>query len=100
MFDNCLLDICEISKDLVSGFLSDWIDAFKRVMYLWHSKSDLANGPSKDDVEDFYVFIYDEEEKDRTQIIRKATYNGQNIGPMQRILGFWCFNAGVGFKKI
>ena len=76
-----MVDIIKMS-DRVSSYLGDWIDAFKRVMYLWHSNSDLASGinidvESGNDADDFYVFIYDEEERDRTQIIRKSTHQAQ-----------------------
>ena len=53
------------------------------------------------DAEDFYVFLYDEEDKSGTnQAIIKQGNRGFRKGPSQRIIGFWCFSAGVGFKKI
>jgi len=38
------------------------------------------------DADDFYVFIYDEEDK--------KFYPPK----IQRVLGFWCMNAGIGFR--
>jgi len=43
--------------------------------------------------DDFYVFITDEEEKRRSNFKK-----GKQHISVQRVLGFWCFNAGVGFK--
>ena len=50
----------------------------------------------ENEANDFYVFLFDEEEKSFTKIKKKSTKNSEQ----QRVFGFWCFNAGVGFKKI
>ena len=56
------------------------------------------------DADDFYVFLYDEEDKENNQAqLRKTSRGGMRYNKAantQRVLGFWCFNAGVGFKQI
>jgi hypothetical protein len=47
------------------------------------------------------VFIYDEEDKQKQTTLKKK---GRNIGfgteNYQRVFGFWCFNAGIGFNQL
>ena len=45
-----------------------------------------------DEADDFYVFIYDEDEKTQKRY--------RSFKDNQRVLGFWCFNAGLGFKRL
>ena len=59
------------------------------------------------DADDFYVFIYEEEIKDGMEAVfqkkknrRKAGRKNRFKADKQRVLGFWCFNPGVGFKQI
>lgn len=54
------------------------------------------------DASDFYFFIYDEEDKSnmQTQLKKKGKSYGFNKANKQRVFGFWCFNAGVGFKQL
>jgi regulator of telomere elongation helicase 1 len=53
--------------------------------------------PEQGQADDFYIFITDEEEKfqNRKSQNRKGKHKG-----MQCVFGFWCFNAGVGFKSL
>ena len=77
------------------------------------------------DADDFYVFIYDEEDKTTQQNAKKGTRGRVNYAQpifkekscginsysgfdadykpkshSHRVLGFWCMNAGVGFRQI
>ena len=56
------------------------------------------------DADEFYVFIYDEKiDNNQTQLRRGSRgFKKGKKGNVttERVLGFWCFNAGVGFKKI
>ena len=53
------------------------------------------------DADDFYVFIYDEEDRNPQTQLKKGKktiqYSKSNF---ERVLGFWCFSPGVGFKQI
>ena len=51
-----------------------------------------------DDAEDFYVFVYDEEDKTNTQARFGKGGRRMERANKTRVLAFWCFNAGVGFK--
>lgn len=77
-FDAALLDIADITKDQQKTQLENWFDVLKKVMHMWESggsglfkqskaKMTKASFFSKDgpssDADDFYVFIYDEEER-------------------------------------
>ena len=65
----------------------------------------LTSGPSPmrsklglgEDIDDYFVFIYDEEEKSQQQKFKRS--GGIGAGST-RILGFWCFNPGIGFREI
>lgn len=57
---------------------------------------------SRSDADDFYVFLFDEED---TSTFKQATLKQKKSGKgfkleSKRVFGFWCFNAGVGFRKI
>lgn len=61
--------------------------------------------PKNDDADDFYVYMFDEEDSSNNQL----TFNNQkrkknsNIFVQKnwsRTLAFWCFNAGIGFREI
>ena len=107
--------------------LENWYEVLKKVMRMWSSgtiltdqmkatktahgsQKDVAGGQSSEgnkgheDADDFYVFLYDEEDRTQTQTtIKKGSGRGRGYdrhAPTQRVLGFWCFNAGVGFKQI
>ena len=76
-FDNALIDISEMSFDNAKTFLEYWFDVLKKVMHMWNDDSELAAiNKSKQveqeagaeerktsDADDFYVFLYDEEDK-------------------------------------
>ncbi len=48
-------------------------------------------------MDDFYVYIYDEEESPGAQMVFRGKKKPQGT---TRVLGFWCFNAGIGFREI
>ena len=60
------------------------------------------------EVDDFYLYLYDEEDttSNQGQIQfggKKGNRRGGNMGygvSQTRVLGFWCFNAGIGFREI
>jgi hypothetical protein len=72
------------------------------------SKSEVKGAQNKvaeqSDADSFYVFIYDEEEKNQqTNFKRKKSGKGRGFETSvssTRVLGFWCLNAGVGLKSI
>ena len=77
-------------------------------MRMWESTSSAktvtSNGVTlkqKSDADDFYVFMYDEEDK---QSFKQTTFKKKGGKKFEletkRVFGFWCFNAGVGFRKI
>jgi len=130
-FNNALNDITETTSDRVKSQLENWFEVLKKVMRMWTSNSDLvqtikagatkAKGPKSNssahsgasaaangniassDADDFYVFLYDEEDKTNTQTTINKSGRGRGFNrsvQTQRVLGFWCFNAGVGFKQI
>ena len=47
---------------------------------------------------DFYVYIYDEEEYQKQQRFTKG-YRMKNIVTNRKI-GFWCFSAGLAMKQL
>jgi hypothetical protein len=59
-FENALQDIAELSNNQLKTSIEAWFDTLKLVMRLYET-SELAN--SKSDADDFYVFLYDEEDK-------------------------------------
>lgn len=66
-----------------------------------------SSAQNSNDADDFYVFLYDQEDKtftsNQTQLKRGSGGRGrgyQKAAVYERVLGFWCFNAGVGFKDI
>ena len=65
--------------------------------------SSVGQGATNSDADDFYVYLHDEEDKSQTHF-KKASGRGRGNLSMgsgsERVLGFWCFNAGVGFKSI
>jgi hypothetical protein len=77
-FDAALLDIADITKDQQKTQLENWFDVLKKVMHMWESggqgllkqsnakqtkTSFFAKDGPTNDADDFYVFIYDEEER-------------------------------------
>lgn len=78
-----LLDIADVISDGQKTSLESWFEVIKKVMKM-HETADEAD--------DFYVFMYDEDEKTQKSYKPRKDY--------QRVLGFWCFNAGLGFKKL
>lgn len=61
------------------------------------------NQQNFNDVEDFYVYIYDEEDTSNQGVFnyKKGNKNfGYGRQITTRVLGFWCFNAGIGFREI
>lgn len=59
-------------------------------------------GEDKSAADDFYVFIYDEEEKGPQQAKIKNQRGRARLSRsgFTRVIGFWCFNAGIGFNSI
>lgn len=51
-----------------------------------------------DDIDDYYIFIYNQVDKSNQQKFNKSLTNFGASG--YRVFGFWCFNPGVGFKEI
>lgn len=104
--------------------LENWYEVLKKVMRMWSSGSDIlkqanlkskkaaGQGPTSqssaltgNDADDFYVFLYDQEDKTFTNQTQLKRGSGRGRGFQknviyERVLGFWCFNAGVGFKDI
>ena len=67
-FENALKDIVEISNEKAKSQLEPWYEVLKKVMRLWSGgtvfKSKQAEEKtSQSDVDGFYVFLYDEEDK-------------------------------------
>jgi len=96
--------------------LSSWFEVLQKVMNMWETNADLSRGskynskPSSStsvqssntanlDADDYYVFIYDEEDKASNQGVIKQGNRGYKRAS-QRVLGFWCFSPGVGFRKV
>ena len=52
------------------------------------------------DADDFYVFLYDEEDKSMLSFKKSRYSKAYESNRFQRVLGFWCFNAGIGFRHI
>ena len=76
--------------------IEQWFDVVKKVMAMWESDDHHNSGgdsKTSNEADDFYVFMYDEEKKQQGRY--KAKKNDSD-----RVLGFWCFNAGIGFRKI
>ena len=97
-FENILVDISEIQKDNQKTNVENWYEIAKKVMKLWENYHvDSEDGKAKDrsEADDFYVILYDEEERHKNPNHKKKSRN-----EAQRVFGFWCFNAGVGFKQI
>ena len=77
--------------------ISNWYDVLKKVMKMWESntlttkksKTSTAGSSMSEsmDAEDFYVFLYDEEDKSGTnQAIIKQGNRGFRKGHLQRLL--------------
>ena len=104
-FDNALQDISELESEKAKTKLQDWFDVLSKVMKLWQLGQDgklpnslRENGDKskREEVDDFYIFLFDEEEteyffRQGRKFTRKRT---------ERVLAFWCFNAGIAFKQI
>ncbi len=75
-----------------------------------HTKGPLSSKQQNDeqeinnDADDYYVYIYDTEEESNNQM----KFNNKRSKSREcfldksynRILAFWCFNAGICFKEI
>lgn len=75
-FEDTLADIQEITNDQQKSSVEAWYDVLKTLMRLWQSK-DLKpiKGTSQslqDAADDFYVFIYDEQDKNKQQVFKKG----------------------------
>lgn len=58
---------------------------------------------SNNDIDDYYVYLFDEEDmSDQMTFNQKKKKNGSmfNRGMTTRVLGFWCFNAGIAFREV
>ncbi len=55
-----------------------------------------AKGTAADD---FYIYIYDEEEFQKQQKFKSKGW-GRTNDVVNRKIGFWCFNAAIGIKQI
>lgn len=64
-FENALQDIAELSNNQLKTSIETWFEILKLVMRLYET-SELAN--SKSDADDFYVFLYDEEDKQQQKL--------------------------------
>lgn len=100
-FDDALMDIADMGTEKQITYLEGWAATVQKVMDLW-SSGDARKEVS--DADDFYVFLYDEEDKDKYRQ-QKFKPKGKKASTSMvddnlRVLGFWCFNAGVGFKKL
>ena len=70
-----------------------------------HGSSNTETGNPYTDADEFYVFMYDEADDKGNQAqlqMGRGGARGYKKGKtkMRRVLGFWCFSPGVGFKKI
>lgn len=77
-FDAALLDISEIAHDQIKTQLENWYSVLKKVMRMWENSALVKDAKSKTtkssffaakelhtDADDFYVFIYDEEDRNQ-----------------------------------
>ena len=62
---------------------------------MWDSQTETAT-----EADDFYVFFYDDQDDKGGKGPQTSKKHHHLSSDSQRVLGFWCFNAGVGFKKI
>ena len=76
-------------------------------MKLWFKQQDYYKKNGKeakfDEIEDFYVNIYEEEvESTNNQLFFNKKNKGNFMMKEQttRVLGFWCFNASLAMKGI
>ena len=76
-FEHVLLDIAACSNDRQRTNVEVWFEIIKKVLRM-----------KNEQVEDFYVFVCDQPETKK------------NAKTYERVLSFWCFNAGVGFQKL
>lgn len=93
-----------VSNYSLKPALEGWFDCIKKVMRLKKKVEDDRNGAGAlNDIDDFYVYLYDEEDLTNNQTTFNKGKKRSNIivrDNTTRVLGFWCFNAGVGFKEI
>lgn len=84
-----------------------WWDALKKVMRLYKLIYSNEEGSSKirvnneylNEIDDYFMFI----KQDDVEFDKKRKYTElekDNRLRSCRTLGFWCFNPGLGFKKI
>lgn len=99
IFDKCLADLAEIKQSEGSGeqssnYVERWWETIKKVFRAFkHSQT------NKQSTQDFFVFIkHDEILIDKRLNLTKDQINLKRRS--SRILGFWCFNAGLGFKRL
>jgi regulator of telomere elongation helicase 1 len=77
-----------------------WWDALKKVMRLYkqiHESDNPTDSPNE--IDDYFLFI----KQDDVEFDKKRKFTEQekdNRLRSSRTLGFWCFNPGLGFKKI
>ena len=62
-FDNALLDIAEITNDKQKTNIEQWYEVIKKVMKMWESQNGKEGHAKTSEADDFYVFMYDEDEK-------------------------------------
>ena len=90
--------------------IEEWFDVLKKVMRL-HSNEDFKKAVVSSDqivsssgqterqaCDDFYVYIYDEEDSWQPQNFKKKKQTSAK--ETNRKIGFWCFNAGIGMKSL
>lgn len=105
-FTSALADIATLNnnagtKTQIEGFF----DALKKVMRLYRheesSQDKKKDSQEPSQGENFYLYIYDEEEYQAQQRFNKrGSRFGRTNDVSRRKIGFWCFNAAVGIKQI
>lgn len=123
-FDEVVADIAQLNNNAgLRSNIENWYDILKTVMRLYKSKqieskanakkpqatstnqiAQYQNGGDRkvSHADDFYLFIYDEEERTNQRKFQKGKkslrYN-DGAGTVRKI-AFWCFNAGMGMRSL
>ena len=75
--------------------MAEWYDIFKNIVQL-AGKIFENSSLNHNDLSDFDVQFNEEGEPNQ----QKGVFGAPNLSKRVKVLSFWCFNAGVGFKEI
>ena len=100
-FEGALQDISDLSNDKAKTSLEAWFDVLKKVMKLHKigkeaKAADKSGKSDSTEVNDFYIFLFNEEETETRSRKGQKTVTRKT----DRVLSFWCFNAGIAFSQI